>query len=690
MARDVRCRSVSDGSRTMGTVRQRYVLLGSVAVAAVAAIAILASQPEGGGPIGAPSTRAAHDTKASPTSDRAGTSASRRGRTAAHGAAAVDSWWRAPAGSEFTYDYALRTTYRMIAASPEVGVSGPPGAASLDYRGKLVVTVLDRDATHVLTRMAMPEFDFVRPAGGNGDSEDERQVARQIASRTEAARAGALVRMTHEGRFDGYRFEAELGGEQRNFVRTLLSAVQFSVPFQVPASWTREEADATGVFEAGYSRTLRDSERLRVMRRKHRYTEMATPDGSLPEHRAQGHAVGEFDPALGWLRSARLRESVAMELPMMQSNLEFAVDGTVELVASAIHRGATGVRLSEFESKAWASAAGHQEALGPSEAQRLGDLRDALGELDFAGALAALTEALAEHGLDSKATFEAWSQLGRLIEVDPAVAAQIQAELMAGRVVDEELAGMLVTALGSAGNEAAQTALLALWSADAMPTALREAVAASLHQLDQPSAALMNALTARLQSTRQMDAFGAANLLALGTLAPRSTDRLTGGATATAAMLAFEERARQLGATGVWLEALGNAADPAILPKLEPYFRDPSARLRATAIDSLRHLPEAHALSHALRAAGDGDARVRLASIESLRRADSPKAQRTLRELALGDPDTNVRRAAILGMGQRLRIDPSSRAALQRVADQDAVADLRGLAQRILADRRRG
>ncbi|MEZ5966826.1 MAG: HEAT repeat domain-containing protein [Planctomycetota bacterium] len=289
-----------------------------------------------------------------------------------------------------------------------------------------------------------------------------------------------------------------------------------------------------------------------------------------------------------------------------------------------------------------------------------------------------LADLLAAHGLGADETRQAWERLIAAVAGDPALTDALLAQLPL--CADTTLANLLLSALGAAGHERAQSALIATLRDAHLPPQVREGAAVAMVQIQTPSDTTLAELRAdAMREVGDWNGPGGARLLAWGTLAGRSTDT----AARVAEILALDERARALGAEAFWLEALGNTGHPSARDAICARFDAADPMLRFAAASAARSQRDADTTARlARRLSVESESEVRRQLVASLAERDDPAVHAGL-ELALRDEVEGVRRQAILVAA---RSTPERAALLlARAAQSDVSADLRELAARLLA-----
>lgn len=575
-------------------------------------------------------------------------------------------FYAAPVGTVLTYD--LRGHFQYGLAHPEGGrqVSG------VVVEGQLEVLVADRRDDAVLARASFPGLALSALAGGAGS--DQNGLGK-------AAQQPFDVQLGADGKVRGYRFADSLDAEQRNFLRGLFAAYVHTVPATATGTWEAEDADGAGALVARFSATTIDADTVRVERRKLRYTELAGPE--LHPHTLTGGSTATFSRELGWLSAVDVDEKSSVQ--MVDLGLEISLHS---VLAIALRAQRQDVPLAgDLWDGAWSPAAGCHEDLSACvdrrEAARWSHL---LEGKDLAGLIDELAALLAAQPRDAEAVDKAWQMLIWKVKLDPKAAAGVQAAVAAG--LETTLADMLISALGAAGSEPAQAVLATMRRDGSLPAAVRTSATMSMFQLAHPNERVLGDVLADIGAADALAGDDALAMLLLGALAPRAGDLPVQGTTAMAALAAFEAKAERQGRLDLWLDALGNAGGPEVVPHAQRLCAHGDDVVRAAAYNALRKVDAPAALALLERGLRDASAAVRADVVGALGEHRSAAACAALIRTARDDADAAVRRACLQGLSGFANQDSPALRAIEQIAVADPDSDNRDAARAILQGRR--
>lgn len=551
-------------------------------------------------------------------------------------AAAAMGWLGAPVGSRFRYEVTDRSDYTI--KNPE---SGAQPVGTMNLACIVQTTVLARRTGEVLVEEQIEALQFVG-ADGRPIAADAVQTSFQAA-----VVQPFLRRLGAHGQVLGYGFASELDGDQRNFLRGVMAALTFQAPLDAVLTWSCEEADTTGEYDARYDVVPGEhAETITVHRSRLQYKAIAG-QAELPKHELRGVGEATFATQIGWLRDATIDEGMTLALPML--DLETVVERRAKARLLAADRVEVSSSTDGWD-RANSPATGMKEQVGQfaADSERR-HWQQLLQGVTLEQLLAELSGLLAQQPVAQEALNAAFQKLQWLAKLDDKVALAIGQRVLT-RELAGDLAGVALSSLGAAGTPAAQAMLGATRSDRTLDLTIRQHATVATLQLAAPSAELVEGLARDAAS----DFDGRDNaMLVLGALATRS-GQLADGRTPTQALLAMENDAAARGGLASWLLAVGNAA--------------PAETMAIAA----RHLEHA-------------DAEVRAAALVALRRVTSADAVTVLIERGLGDSADSVRREALRELSRR--DSAAGWAAIAQVAQNDVEESLRNQASELLRSR---
>lgn len=575
-------------------------------------------------------------------------------------AAARVGYYSAPVGSQLRYVLDGHFDYGLGQAEAGRQVSG------IEVKGGVDVTVMARDAEATYAQLAFAGLEL---SGRGGGGRDEGGLGA-------AAQQPLLVKLGVDGRVLGYRFAEGLTGEQRNFVRGLVSAYLHTVPVQAPAQWQASDADAAGEFVADYTLQPGDGD-VAVSRRKLRYTAMA--GNELHPHTLAGGSRAVLSHELGWLREVSVDERSELRMQELGLTVDLATKLSFRFVSAA----QVDVARVDFAAE-FLPAAGHKEDLSAgADAHVRSRWEKELANTSLSQLIAELTALLRAEPVDAQAVDHAFQAVSWLVKLKP----EVIAELIAFAKADgfERLVDVLVSALGAAGTDAAQTALADLRRDATANPKLRTSATVALFQVAKPGLRVMGDLVSDLSSAGQLEGDSALAMLLLGALAPRAGDLPIDGGTAFTALLGFETKATQQGRLDLFANALGNVGDQRVLPQVQRLIGHEDARVRAAAYHALRHVETEGSLALLGKGLADADAAVRADAVVALGDHRSPAAIASLVRAARDDQSADVRRAGVQALARFAKPGSAARQTLEQLAGSDPDADVRKAAQSVLA-----
>jgi len=591
----------------------------------------------------------------------------------------ADGFYGALTGSRLSWRFTHQSTYRLelLAQEGDLVLSAGNDPVSIPFRGNLHMQILERsDQITVLVQGSEVEARVPGPVNQRG--------AASLRSCKEALEEWFLVRIDPQGTVLGYAFQPGRTAEQRNFARAVIAAFFHTIPDELPRTWEAREADPTGEYTASYRFLSRgDSHSNRgpqIERRKCQYLSIGQ-EAEVPQHSLSGCSRAVFDSHVSWIASVQADEAFSLAVPGLAGRAHLAVQARFEAIQTAWR----GVVLDPTQWPTFVSASGNGEDLSAGARANERDGWRQKTELVSLDDLLVKIRALVEaRETRSREFYETWELLSWKLALDREAVAAAQDLVLRG-ALPESTADMLLTALGKAGTDEAQGALLAVLNAPGLVERQRESAAIAMFQLAKPTLKVVQNVADRLRGQRAFAQLHATNLLLLGALAPRSETNLADGRSGLAALLAFEQRSRDLGVTGVWLDALGNAAVPEVAAYAARYLGDKDPLVREAAVAAIDRSRADGVVPALVRVAEQDRGRdVRLRAIEALGRRDVEAGRKALRALSR-DADQGIRGAAIHALAARPRLATGDRTALEHTARNDPSQELRAAARRLLS-----
>src|SRR5690606_17203013 len=213
---------------------------------------------------------------------------------------------------------------------------------------------------------------------------------------------------------------------------------------------------------------------------------------------------------------------------------------------------------------------------------------------------------------------------------------------------------------------------------------LRRSATISMLQLAKPSERVLTDLARDIGRAGELVGDDAMAVLLLGALAPRAGEARVGGQSALDTLLGYEDKASAQGRLDLWLNALGNAGTPEVLPHAERLTRHNDEMVRGAAYNALRQVKTPRALTVLQRGLSDPAPGVRADAVAALGEHRTPEACALLVRAARDDADPQVRQIAYRGLAPHARPGTAARQALEHAAHNDPDPETREMAARLL------
>jgi hypothetical protein len=526
--------------------------------------------------------------------------------------------------------------------------NGPLGSndSKTTVKGELVATVsaVSEAGVEIAYELRHPQFEGV--GFGDVSAADRAAVEQKLTPR---------FWVTHQadGAARALHFPREMATDVRNLLALIVTEMQLVRPAQPSPQWTATERDGAGTYLVSYVQPAPRE----ITKRKLRYLAADGAGASAALDVKIDAAEARFGlDAEGRVAEATVHDRVRLaagfgagdliaDMQLAVSNLR--VGEAAELVGSRARAGAA------VETTAVVTQAGDPAVLQARQDERL--IKDVT--------LAQLLAAMRAGEVEPKTRF----QLGALFRQRPT---EIPAALTAARAEAPAVGKPLVEALGDAGSPAAQDGLGRLAVDAQVPEPLRLTAISAVAQNRRPAPGtiawlkgLLDAPEARVkkQATLVMGALGR-SLFEVDVEA---------GARVEADLLRRYRACRGTACDDL-LIGLGNLGTAGVEPAVAEALRDPSASVRARAVQSLRRMnhPDVDRLI-ATTMASDSDPTVRSAAVDAAFSRPLGPFVEPLSVLVRADRVPHVRIHAIQAMADHLDTAPQLQQALVAVATAD-------------------
>lgn len=600
-------------------------------------------------------------------------------------------------GGQRSYALHSEQTLHFIAQPAPTDRVDPAGPAQDRYQiridGTWQVAVLRLDAFSVLLEVRLGDPRVVLGSGADaaaGATADEQEQAQRLQGLLSTP---FFIQQSLTGQLRAVRLPRGRGHTplSRGIVKALVASLQYvrssdgGTAGAAALTWTTQELDATGEYEARYA--LRPDRRA-CEKGRVRYTQVAAAQGLLPvaslgQVRGALHVQFDLDPEAdegGRVRGLSGSDSLDVDpgpgMPRVSSRSTYSLRWlqTTQIAdAAARAQRAMGEDLEVL-------------AMGQADIDPDSERRSDQQTVNGAGYGDLLTQLNALARVDDGARrAELLSRFAALVRLDPTAAQKARQTILLG--AEPPTTRTLLGALGAAGSGAAQSTLVALAEADALSSDVRSNAVAMLGLGDHPTDATAVALS-KLARDRDPDVRGTA-ALALGnaSLAQRKEGHVGEAEQAVDELLAKLQAATTQEEQLLYIQALGNAGDARALPALQTALSAGDVELRSAAVTALRFIADDRV--DALIAATvlrDPAERVRrsavfAASFRSLLIFLGP-----LRQAAQSDADAGVR-LDIVGVLGRSLATPGVLDVLSALAANDPAPDVRRAAAALLTPR---
>jgi hypothetical protein len=459
------------------------------------------------------------------------------------------------------------------------------------------------------------------------------------------------VRYTAKGIPEDFEFPSGVTARQRSMLKNIVWT--FQVTMQKGQTWSVQETNGTGAYEATYRRISP----LQVEKTKSHFRNSSTAS-MLAGAKIDSTEDVLLDPQRDWIAAMTVNETLKTK-GQAGLGIEITNYATLQLQPTAQAVSPDAWRFVAAAAPPVAETKKPAPNISPQQARR--QILAALPELDAA------TEGRT-----------VWiHRLRDLLRVDPSLPAMLLKEMKTRQFSDRTSADLYL-AFELAGTESAQTALVSVIEDTSWPgrDAMRAIVA--LGGVAQPSpdtlAALWDVADSEPSSEDRQQLASTATL-ALGSLGhtmresndpeyPSLRERLLSGALSSKGSDYYAEERTN------YIHALGNTGDPFLASKVETFLDDSAPAVRRAAALSLGKMGTDQVAQELMsRFNHEKSGKVRGAIAESLVSWTQPtsSAMATIGAAIRAEPDENTRYYMARFLGANLKKFPENRAILQNL-----------------------
>ena len=616
-------------------------------------------------------------------------SRARSNHEAAQGADASVAATAAPAaahryvvGSELTYALAYESDGTM-----DVGGEGTARLSSR-FRARLVRTVVaDAENGHHLVLYRFLDAEVIVAVNESNAAAAASEVARSLAE-------GVLADEASDGHVVSMRASPAASSLSLSFARTLLSALQVTLPERPLPTWNARETDTNGDYIATYAIVGdRAPANVALAMKKTKRSALATAHTeqgewaalTRGESRTTGATEIDFDLERGAtkeLASEQTVESLLGALQIATTKTKLDAERTAERTLDAPALAALLASIAALRAADAAPLSARSTV--DLEATKTKASKQWLGTSTLPELVAALRAS--EGRAQDARHFDLFLKIHALTYLHPDECARV-ARLLAPLDPKGSSFQVLLAALGATGSKEAQAALVAQLRAPATSGEVKKHVIAALGMVTFPDEDAEAALRSIRDESTTKELAGTA-ALSLGIMAKSLRERSPKRANAIvdealAGALADErDESRLL----LDLSILGNTASPRIQHDVLRWSHATSTSVRGQAAFALRLVRTEEAEARLLEiVAGDEDPalRSRIAVALSYRDA-SARGFAVQRVRVSADPDPGVRAALLRNLHAMRDVFPDALAVLEERRRADPDAKVRQIADELL------
>jgi HEAT repeat protein len=568
---------------------------------------------------------------------------------AAPAAATTPAWATALPARRWTIGESF--VYEVVAGrAVSTGDKGQSFDATLT--ATLAVTVAGRDDKGVQLRAELrsPRFD----AGSAPGTVTPESLARPF-----------YVTALPSGELGAFSFAKGTPAEVVGLLKGIMASLQVVAPGAPLAAWSTTERDATGEYEALYTRTTAG---VHKVKRAYLRANGAAGLRTLPGTYAVTSSIDVTVDDSGWPRT--LTEDESLDVEVAAVHVVSRSRTRAKLVAVEATASVPPPDPASLESDVESEAAGFARARTNAE-------KGLVAGRSFKDIAAAF------HAPEVTKRNDAMVAMGALFRLDPSATAEARETILHGQL-DGESAARTAAALGSAGTPEAQGALRAIMaSPDADSTRVMQATVAlgqSEHPLPDNEAALQKAM-----KSDTTDVANTATLALGSTIRTQNAEQLGDSDGPLQTLLDALASATTSAGKRVALLALGNTGDVRALSVIEPYLTSPDVDLRIAAATALRQMPGERAEKDLQTALSDSSYLVRRAAVQAVGARPETDLLPVIEQMLHADPEVSVRITSISVLYPKIDKAPSALDAIRWAAESDPSAKVREAAKSFLA-----
>jgi HEAT repeat protein len=554
----------------------------------------------------------------------------------------------------------------------KMGGEGGPGDIKVAIEGTWEILVVDTNESETHLKAL---FEKIRLAVTvQGENALGRAQANSILS---TLKKPTYFTLDYKGRVVATHHET--GGDEKGMeiLNGLISSIQLVRSDARQGTWIAEESDPTGDYLARYQR-----EGNTIAKTKTRYvrvTDALGADVEGIEPPTVLNSTGEIQISKGWINTLKTHETI-------QPNLQdFGLDIQIESKTS-LRRISSAFDASRIETDlAWMDGRITGQLHIPEDPKKTQDAVDTqlLKNHSNADIINELKRYTGEEANNTE-VFRNMQRISAAVRRDPS-----SANLFLDSALESENRRMISATLGGlseAGNPESQQALAGLLSDGEASTQYRESAAINMGMATNPTPETAAALSEHLNDPNS-DVAGTSEL-ALGNVAKNlmESDRETAGDVIEELVQRYFETT-DLAERKNTLLALGNTGDSRILPCIDDALGSDITEMRATGASALRFVTDpTRNATLAVIMTHDVEPAVRIAAIQTSQYQSLVPLTDPLTAAIQADPESKVRLAAIIVVGQAMEQSPVFVDLVNWSADNDTHPDVIARAQSLLGD----